>query len=404
MGWLFFARNILGLAEQPEYTGYMTSTRRIAHLDMDAFFASVELLRYPELRGQAVVVGGRSIHQPIVQADGSHRFARLRDYIGRGVITTSTYEARALGVFSAMGMMKAAQLAPDAILLPANFDAYRHYSRAFKAAVASIAPIIENRGIDEIYIDLSDIPEDTLPLARRIKQAVFAATGLSCSIGITPNKLLAKICSDLDKPDGITILGHDEIPARIWPLPAKKINGIGPKAAEKLARLGIHTIGELAATPLETLVRAFGTSTGQWMHRVAHGIDERPVVTASDPKSISRETTFERDLHAKQDRAELSEVFTSLCLRVADDLQRKGYASRTIGIKLRYADFQAVTRDFTLPVAINEGCEIRKAASECLKRVPLSHRIRLLGVRASGLIHVEQLAPAAPVLQAELPF
>ena len=382
----------------------MTSHRRIAHLDMDAFFASVELLRYPELKGQAVVVGGRSIHQPVLQADGSHRFARLRDYVGRGVITTSTYEARALGVFSAMGMMKAAQLAPDAILLPANFDAYRHYSRAFKAAVASIAPIIENRGIDEIYIDLSNIPEDTLPLARRIKQAVFAATGLSCSIGITPNKLLAKICSDLDKPDGITILSHDEIPSRIWPLPAKKINGIGPKAAEKLGRLGIHTIGELAATPLETLVRAFGNSTGQWMHRVAHGIDERPVVTESEPKSISRETTFERDLHAKQDRAELSEVFTSLCLRVADDLKHKGYASRTIGIKLRYADFQAVTRDTTLPVAINEGKDIRQAAGECLKRVPLDHRIRLLGVRAGGLIHVEQLNAYAPLLQAELPF
>ncbi|HRE16731.1 MAG TPA: DNA polymerase IV, partial [Rhodocyclaceae bacterium] len=332
------------------------------------------------------------------------RFARLRDYVGRGVITTSTYEARALGVFSAMGMMKAARLAPDAILLPANFDAYRYYSRAFKAAVASVAPVIENRGIDEIYIDLSDIPEDTLPLARRIKQAVLAATGLSCSIGISPNKLLAKICSDLDKPDGITILGQDEIPTRIWPLPASKINGIGPKAAEKLAGLGIHTIGELAATPLAALIRHFGASTGQWMHRVAHGVDDRPVVTTSEPKSISRETTFERDLHARQDRAELSEIFTSLCLHVADDLQRKGYACRTIGIKLRYADFAAVTRDTTLPVAISDGREIRKAAGECLKRVPLSHKIRLLGVRASGLIHVEQLAVVPKVMQTELPF
>lgn len=382
----------------------MNSNRRIAHLDMDAFFASVELLHYPELKGQAVVVGGRSIHQPTVQADGTRRFARLRDYVGRGVITTSTYEARALGVFSAMGMMKAAQLAPEAILLPANFDAYRHYSRTFKAAVASVAPIIENRGIDEIYIDLTHIPEDTLPLAQRIKQAVFAATGLSCSIGITPNKLLAKICSDLDKPNGITILKHDEIPTRIWPLAAKKINGIGPKANEKLARLGIHTIGELAAAPIELLVRHFGQSTGHWMHRAAHGLDERPVVTESEPKSISRETTFERDLHVQQDRAELSQVFTSLCLRVAEDLQRKGYASRTIGIKLRYADFQAVTRDFTLPIAITDGREIRKAAGECLKRVPLKHRIRLLGVRASGLIHVEHLNMNAESMQAELPF
>ena len=208
----------------------MNSIRRIAHLDMDAFFASVELLRYPELRGQPVVVGGRNTHQPVVQPDGSKRFARLRDYVGRGVITTSTYEARALGVFSGMGLMKSAQLAPGAILLPANFDAYREYSRRFKAAVASIAPQIEDRGIDEIYIDLSAIPEESSALARRIKQAVFDATGLTCSIGITPNKLLSKICSDLDKPNGITILGMEEIAARIWPLPAKKINGIGPKA------------------------------------------------------------------------------------------------------------------------------------------------------------------------------
>src|SRR5947209_7453360 len=138
--------------------------RRIAHLDMDAFYASVELLRYPELRGQPVVIGGRRDQQPTLQQDGSRRFARLRDYAGRGVITTSTYEARALGVFSGMGVMKAAQLAPDAVLLPVDFDAYRHYSRLFKAAVAGIASQIEDRGIDEIYIDLSEVPGDTLAL------------------------------------------------------------------------------------------------------------------------------------------------------------------------------------------------------------------------------------------------
>lgn len=219
---------------------------RIAHLDMDAFFASVELLRYPELRGQAVVVGGRNVPLPSRQANGEMRYARLRDYVGRGVVTTSTYEARAFGVFSGMGLMKSAQLAPDAILLPANFDAYREYSRRFKAAVAQIAPRIEDRGIDEIYIDLSDIPEESLPLAERIKAAVFAATGLSCSIGITPNKLLAKIASDFQKPGGITIFGLDELESRIWPLPVRKINGIGPKSAARLERLGIHSVGQLA--------------------------------------------------------------------------------------------------------------------------------------------------------------
>ncbi|HJW04492.1 MAG TPA: DNA polymerase IV [Azospira sp.] len=378
--------------------------RRIAHLDMDAFFASVELQHYPELRGQPVVVGGRSVHQPVLQADGNRRFARLRDYVGRGVVTTSTYEARALGVFSAMGLMKSARLAPDAILLPANFDAYRDYSRRFKAAVRAIAPLIEDRGIDEIYIDLTDHPEDSLTLARRLKQAVLEATGLTCSIGITPNKLLAKICSDLDKPDGITLLGMDEVPSRIWPLAAKKINGIGPKANERLEKLGIHSIGDLAAAAPELLLTHFGRSTGAWLHRVAHGIDDRPLSTQRDPKSISRESTFERDLHAKQDRAELSALFTHLCQRVADDLQRQGYLARTIGIKLRYADFQSVTRDLTLNEPTADAQAIRKAAGECLKRVPLEQRLRLLGVRASALqVQSEGLATTAAV-QAELPL
>jgi DNA polymerase-4 len=381
----------------------MNSIRRIAHLDMDAFFASVELLRYPELRGQPVVVGGRSVHQPIVQSDGSRRFFRLRDYAGRGVITTSTYEARALGVFSGMGLMKSAKLAPDAILLPANFDAYRDCSRKFKAAVAAIAPTIEDRGIDEIYIDLSAIAGETRALARRIKQAVVDATGLTCSIGISPNKLLSKICSDLDKPDGITVLGLDEIPARIWPLAAKKINGIGPKASAALAALGINTIGELAAAPRDLLVGRFGRGSGDWLHRVAHGRDQRPIVTESEPKSISRESTFERDLHARHDRAELSGIFTALCRRVADDLQRKGYVSRTIGIKLRYADFHSVTRDITVPVCVSDGEQIRKAAGECLKRVPLTQKIRLLGVRASGLM-VASAEPTPVGAQSELPF
>ncbi|MET0963312.1 MAG: DNA polymerase IV, partial [Noviherbaspirillum sp.] len=177
-------------------------TRRIAHLDMDAFYASVELLRYPDLRGRAVVIGGGADHQPVQYPDGSRSYSILRHYAGRGVVTTSTYEARALGVFSAMGMMKAARLAPDAVLLPTDFKAYRHYSQLFKAAAAAIAPEMEDRGIDEIYVDLSSHEEASEALAHRLKQAVRDATGLSCSIGVAPNKLLAKICSELDKPDG----------------------------------------------------------------------------------------------------------------------------------------------------------------------------------------------------------
>lgn len=379
-------------------------TRLIAHLDMDAFYASVELLRYPELKGLPVVIGGRSAHQPVVQPDGSRHFFRLRDYTGRGVITTSTYEARALGVFSAMGMMKAAKLAPDAILLPVNFDAYRHYSRLFKSAVATVAPLIEDRGIDEIYIDLSGHEEETHTLALRIKQAVREATGLSCSIGIAPNKLLAKICSDLEKPDGVTIITHDDIPNRIWPLSVRKINGIGPKAGEKLAGLGIHTIAELAHQEPALLQMHFGLSYAEWLTKVAQGIDYRPVTTSSEPKSLSRETTFERDMHARHDRAALSQIFTHLCTRVAEDLQRKAYVGRTVGIKLRYDDFQIVSRDISLPAPTDNATSIRKAAGECLKRAPLEKRLRLLGVRISGLSRASELSTADHALQKELLF
>ncbi len=379
-------------------------SRRIAHLDMDAFYASVELLRYPELKGLPVVIGGQDNQQPVFHKDGSRRFARLREYAGRGVVTTSTYEARALGVFSAMGVMKAAQLAPDAILLPADFDAYRHYSRLFKAAVAGIAPQIEDSGIDEIYIDLSKLPDDTLILGQRIKQAVGEATGLSCSIGISPNKLLSKICSDLEKPDGLTILSLADIPDQIWPLSVRKINGIGPKATEKLALLGIATIAELARAEPALLQTHFGRSYACWLHAASHGIDERPVITSSEPKSISRETTFERDLHPRHDRAILSTIFTALCTQVAQDLQCKGYLGRTIGIKLRYADFHTVTRDLTLSVPTADAVTIRHAAEECLRRTPLNQKLRLLGVRVSALSSSSVPQDVEASLQWELPL
>lgn len=382
--------------------------RWIAHLDMDAFYASVELLRYPALRGRAVVVGGRRAHQPVLEADGSHRFSALRSYAGRGVVTTATYEARALGVHSGMGLMKAAVLAPDAVLLPADFDEYRKYSRLFKAAVAEVAPDIEDRGIDEIYIDLTDVPgaQDVAgddshagvqAIAERIKARVYLATGLSCSMGITPNKLLSKIGSELDKPNGLTILTHADLALRIWPLPARRINGIGPKSSARLEELGIRTIGELAAADAQWLVEQFGSNYGAWLHQAAHGRDERPVVTFSEPKSISRETTFERDLHAREDRAALGAIFTRLCEQLAADLQRKGYLAKTIGVKLRYDDFRIVTRELTLETYTADAQTIRQTAGRCLKKAMLEQRLRLLGVRAGGLCKADALpSPALP--------
>jgi len=367
---------------------------------MDAFYASVELLRYPELRGRAVVIGGGRDHQPRRRADGTHEFHILRDYVGRGVVTTSTYEARKLGVFSAMGMMKSAALAPEAILLPVDFDEYRRYSRLFKAAVREIAPVVEDRGIDEIYLDLSELPgvdqDGGRAVGIALKAAVRERTGLTCSIGITPNKLLSKLASELDKPDGLTLLTHDDIPARIWPLAARKVNGIGPKAAAKLAALGIETVGQLAAADPAFLRQHFGQAFGAWMHEASHGRDDRPVVTHSEPKSISRETTFDRDLHAVRDRLVLGEIFTELCEQLAGDLARKSYAAKTIGIKLRFDDFAIATRDITLASHTLDAREIRRAAGSCLKRVDLTRRLRLLGVRASALARLADLvAPLA---------
>ncbi|MGZ9014321.1 MAG: DNA polymerase IV [Burkholderiales bacterium] len=383
--------------------------RFIAHLDMDAFYASVELLRYPELRGQPLVIGGRRRSAPSAAFGAA---SRLRDYTGRGVITTATYEARAFGVSSGMGLMKAAKLAPEALLLPADFDEYRRYSSLFKEAVRTLAPHIEDRGIDEIYIDLtklvlSEVVVDLVDawsraqdIAASIQRTVREATGLSCSIGVTPNKLLSKIASELDKPGGLTVLTESDIPTRVWPLAARKMNGIGPKASARLEVLGIRTIGELARADPRVLVEHFGRSYGAWMHEAAHGRDERPVVVESEPKSISRETTFENDLHPVHDRAALSRIFTDLCVRVAGDLERKGYVGRTIGLKLRYDNFKTLTRDCTLETPTSDAATIRRTAGECLRRVSLDRRLRLLGVRVGGLSKAgtEVRAAEAPVL------
>ena len=398
--------------------------RRIAHLDMDAFYASVELLRYPQLKDLPVVIGGgrRAIHDAlealhaadIANADPSEpeapwdaaaqraalrripldAFARLDSYTGRGVITTSTYAARQFGVGSAMGLMKAAKLCPQAILLPVDFEEYRKYSRQFKAIITEIAPLMEDRGVDEVYIDFTDVPggqrEGGRVLARLIQKSIFEATGLTCSVGVAPNKLLAKMASEFNKPKGIAIVHESDLQTLIWPLACRKINGIGPKADEKLKGHGIATIGQLAARDQQWLMDTFGQRTGAWLHAASHGQDDRPVSLESEPVSMSRETTFERDLHAVRDKAELGAVFTKLCEQVAADLQRKGYVGKTIGIKLRYDDFKSVTRDLTITDYTADAKTIRHNAGLCLKRVPLQRRLRLLGVRVGTLVSADE--------------
>ena len=375
---------------------------------MDAFYASVELLRYPQLKGLPVVIGGgRRPQDEALAAAYAGRpgdipvaaFALLKDYAGRGVITTATYAARQFGVGSAMGLMKAARLCPQAVLLPVDFAAYRRYSRLFKEVILSIAPVMEDRGVDEVYIDFTRVAggqrDGGRVLARLIQKSIFDATGLTCSIGVAPNKLIAKMASEFNKPNGISIVQPGDLQDLIWPLDCRKINGVGPKAEARLLAHGIRTIGELAQRPLPWLMQQFGRSYGAWLHDAAWGRDERAVVTESEPVSMSRETTFERDLHAVHDRAELGRIFTALCEQVAGDLIAKGYAGRTIGIKLRYDDFKIATRDQTVADFTQDAATIRRVAGLCLKRVPLTKRLRLLGVRVGNLLPQAAVAQQA---------
>lgn len=381
--------------------GVNRMSRRIAHLDMDAFYASVELLRHPELKGAALVIGGR---RPGADLKVPHPEAlRLREYQGRGVVTTCTYEARALGVHSGMGLMKAARYAPEALLLPPSFDAYRQYSRLFKAAAGTVTRAIEDRGIDEIYLEFTESDGEIRALGQRLKDAVKDATGLSCSLGIGPNKLLAKIASDLDKPDGLTVLDLADVPDRLWPLPVGKINGVGPKVQARLAALKVVTIGDLAHAPAELLETTFGPRVGQWLADCAQGRDDRPLNTDTEPKSLSRETTFEQDLDVHSDRPALSRILTALCDRLAADLLQRGHEGRTIGIKLRYADFRTVTRDHTLAQPTADAALIKSAARDCLKRVSFNQKLRLLGVRVGALCPTDSKG-LAPSPQRELPF
>lgn len=371
-------------------------SRRIAHLDMDAFFASVELLSRPELAGLPLVIGGG---RP-AGGEGPPAPEPLGRYRGRGVVTTATYPARALGVHSGMPLMQAARLAPQALRLPPDFEAYKAASRAFKAAAASLAPTIEDRGIDEIYLDLSLLPgvaeDGGRACAAALQAAVRAATGLSCSIAVAPNKLLAKLGSELDKPGGLTVLGPEDLAPRIWPLPARKLNGIGPRAADKLSALGVQTLGELAAADPAWLIVHFGPRYGAWLHEAAQGRDERPVVTHREPKSLSRETTFERNLHPRSDRAALGTLFTRLCERLAEDLRKRGLRAGRIGVKLRDANFRTLSREQTLDTPSDEAATLRRAAGLGLKRMPLDQPLRLLGVRASSLRDADAPEATAP--------
>lgn len=343
----------------------MGQMRRILHIDMDAFFSSVEQKRRPELVGKPVVIGG----------DG--------DPTKRGVVSTASYEARKFGIHSAMPLKTAHKLCPNAIFLPVDYKEYLRVSKKFKTVLGEFTQIIEDVGIDEAFLDISSVDKTSEEIAKEIKKRIKEETDLNCSIGIAPNKLLAKIASDLDKPDGLTIITEEDIEKRIWPLPARKLWGVGPKTEAYLKeKMGIQTIGELATLPLERLMEEFGQSYGNYLYEASRGIDESLLETHWEPKSISKETTFQRDIDNWQ---LIAKNLVELTQGVVASMKEEGYRARTVTVKVRFADFKTYTRAKTLDEFTNSEPQIRRAAFDCLGRFELKKKVRLIGVRISNL-------------------
>jgi DNA polymerase-4 len=349
--------------------------RRIAHVDMDAFYVSVELQRRPELRGKPVVVAGSG---------------------PRAVVTTASYEARRFGVFSATPAERARRLCPDAIFIPPDFDAYRARSREVMAVLHREVERVEVVGLDEAYLDLTGLDRHR-SAARRVKAAVQDETGLCCSIGIGPSKLVAKVASDADKPDGFLELTQDEARERFSGASPGLIPGIGPKTQQRLEQRGIATLGRLAETPDSRLSEWFGGNLGPHLGRLARFEDDRPLETVRIAKSESRETTFDRDLRGL---TALEPVLDRLADDLCSTLARQDQRGRTIGIKVRFDDFSTVTRARTIDQAVCDLATVRRVAGDLLHELDPRRPVRLLGVRVAGLD--EGTAAAAPEDQLSL--
>jgi len=351
------------------------TARWVAHLDMDAFYVSVELQRRPELRGKPVVVAGSG---------------------PRAVVTTASYEARKFGVFSATPASRARRLCPQAVFVAPDFVHYRERSGEVMAVLRAQVDRVEIVGLDEAYLDLSGI-ERPNAAARRIKAAVREATGLACSIGLGPSKLVAKVASDADKPNGFLALSASEARERFADRSPGLIPGIGPKSVQRLRERGIDRLGALAVAPDEDLVEWFGERLGPHLGRLARFEDDRPLELARVRKSESRETTFDRDLRGV---AALEPVLDRLASQLCADLERHGRRGRTVGIKVRLDDFSTHTRARTLASPTAELATVAAVARELLRGLDPPRPVRLLGVRVAGLD--EPAAPAAQRDQLEL--
>jgi DNA polymerase-4 len=354
----------------------VTDRRVIAHVDMDAFYVSVELQQRPELAGLPVVVAGSG---------------------PRAVVTTASYEARKFGVFSATPAERARRLCPQAVFIPPDFEKYRARSKGVMAVLREHVDRVEVVGLDEAYLDLSGI-ERPKAAARRLKQDVRERTGLTCSIGIGPNKLVAKVASDAEKPDGFVVLSREMACERFAQASPGLIPGIGPKTRERLERHSIATLGRLAATPEAELAGLFGARLGPHLAQLARFEDERRIEVARPAKSESRETTFDRDLDGL---AQLEPVLLRLTDELCETLFRQDQRGRTIGIKVRLDDFSTHTRARSRAEPTNDAGVVKAVALDLLREFDPPRPVRLIGVRVAGLDEPHR-EPAAGQLELSL--
>jgi DNA polymerase-4 len=346
--------------------------RKIIHIDMDAFYASVEQRDDPALRGQPVAVGGRE----------------------RGVVMAASYEARKFGVRSAMPSMTAKRLCPELVFVKPRFDVYKDVSCQIREIFLDYTPLVEPLSLDEAYLDVTDNLKG-MPLAsdvaREIRARILERTGLTASAGISYNKFLAKLASDHRQPNGQTVIPPEKGPAFVEGLAVGKFHGVGPKTAEKMNRLGIHTGADLRAQSLEFLKQYFGRA-GAWYHAIARGQDDRPVVPDRPRKSVGSETTFMQDLARRKD---IEDGVCSVLEDVWSYCERTGTAGRTVTVKVKYADFQIVTRSRTLAEPVLSRETLERTSLELVGTIfPLQKSVRLLGVSLHNLHRRDELAPS----------
>ena len=343
--------------------------RRVLHCDMDCFYAAVHMRDDPSLAGRPVVIGGLPEE--------------------RGVVAAASYEARRFGIHSAMPSSRARRLCPQVLFIPPDFRRYRKESEKIFAIYGEFTPIIQTVSLDEAYLDLTGrlgAWGSATAVAREIRRRVREERGLTVSVGVGPNRLVAKIASDFDKPNGLTVVRPDRVQAFLDPLPVRRLHGVGPATEKALADLGVKTVAELRVLAVEDLVARFGRH-GRTLHEFAHGVDERPVETHQERKSLGTESTYAVDL---VDLAAMEREVAKMAAEVAQALGRAGLACCTVTLKLRYADFTTITRSRTLAVPVADAASIAACARDLLSRTEAASRpVRLLGVTASHLVSGE---------------